>query len=191
MEESMAGLEGALFVEALRWPTDATLLCTVGSADEGDETSALVALDVRSGGAEVAACDVEMGLGIFEDDLTSGSRQRALTHCAAVEQWGVAVVADRRASDDHLNLVSCAWDRSAEQPSPCLLRIAEDIALARVEMVDGNDDFVVGLSMDLTRASDAVDDPRDDEAPAVPCAPLLLALRDSRIGGFPSGGCSA
>ena len=134
---------------------------------------------MRSGSAEVAACDVEMGLGIFEDDLTSGSRQRALTHCAAVEQWGVAVVADRRASDDHLNLVSCAWDRSAEQPSPCLLRIAEDIALARIEMVDGNDDFVVGLSMDLTRASDAVDDPRDDEAPAVPV--LLLRPSHQRV----------
>ena len=173
MEESMAGLDGALRVEALAWPTAGTVLATV-TAVEGDGTAALVALRVE--GNDVYACDVEGGVGLLEDDLLSAEPQGALTHCAAVSAWGVAVVADRRAYDEHLSLVSCGWGQEEGRPSPCLLRIGEDRALARVEMADGADDFVTGLAMDLTRVGEPIDDPRDAEVAPLPCAPMLLVL---------------
>jgi len=108
---------------------------------------------------------------------------------ASVPDWGAVVYTHSQANDDHIKVVTASCDGNATAADVTDDRLA--IRIPNAAGYEEDDNFVVGLGIDLTATGVIVQHPTDETAPDLPAQPLLwVATSDGVFRAYTFGSLS-
>ncbi|BDA49876.1 probable nuclear pore complex protein NUP98B at C-terminar half [Coccomyxa sp. Obi] len=177
--------DGVVNVDTLAWLGSQSLLVSTNLHPVEDLTAEMDIAPLAV--MQWSAWDVEAGADPEELQLaefiapavnadSTAENSGPYTHVTRVPAWGAAVVAHRKASDDHIRLYEVG------QGYVKAIDVTEDWSAIRIpSAMDYSDNYVTGLGIDFT-STDIHVMPPDPEASALPPSPVLLvATSDSAL----------
>ncbi|KAF5838366.1 hypothetical protein DUNSADRAFT_2976 [Dunaliella salina] len=176
----------SLVVESLQWVSPQVLMLSGSEVEEDQEGGDAypMQLTLPVDGLLAAAQGQEGALErssllsftpVAVEPESTGTLQGPYLQCAAVGQWEAAVLAHRKANDDHIQLVQYAPE--AQQ----YFVTQDDIRLALPSGPGGEDNYVLGLAVDFCADTGPIPHPLSVEPIDLVSTPILIMATSDAV----------